>query len=63
LRLIVALDDQIVLSLAHPSQAEAEPTTLRLSGFRHAILDWDEYGHAGSHIETFDGGDVEFVHS
>ncbi len=49
-RLVVVLDERIVLSLAHPSNAVADSTTLRLSGFTHAILDWDEYGHAGSHV-------------
>ncbi len=60
-RLLLVLDDQLLLSLAHPRTVVYDQKNLRLSGFDHATWDWDEYGGGKSHLETFEGGEVSFV--
>jgi hypothetical protein len=60
-RLILVLDDQLILLLAHPNTASTESKSLRISGFAHGSLDWDEYGNRRAHVESFEGGEVEFV--
>jgi hypothetical protein len=57
------LDNQMLLVLAHPSEAVVEGSVLRLSGFMHGTWDWDEYGSRRSHLETFNDGQVEFFAS
>jgi hypothetical protein len=60
-RLVVALDGQGVLTLAHPTSASVAGTALVISGFHHGTWDWDEYGSNKPHLDTFQGGAVEFV--
>ena len=59
-RLVMELDGQMILMLAHPTEIEVDGTCLRLSGFSHGALDWDEYGSGRPHLQTFAGGCVEF---
>ena len=60
-RLLLVLDNQLLLSLAHPRTVVYDEKTLRLSDFDHVTWDWDEYGSGTSHLETFGGGEVSFV--
>lgn len=59
-RLLLELDRTLLLTLAHPSNASVEDGCLRITGFAHGTLDWDDYGGTASHLETFKGGVVEF---
>jgi hypothetical protein len=58
---VLVLDGLLVLSLAHPIVAGADPTTLRLGGFSHATWDWDGYANRTPHLETFDPCHIESV--
>ncbi len=62
-RLVLVLDDQLLLILAHVSAAVVSGPVLRLAGFAHAVWDRDEYGSGRPHVETFDSGQVEFIAS
>lgn len=60
-RLLIELDDRMLLVLAHPESAVgSDGDVLRIGGFRHGTLTWDEYGGSGGDIETFGIGEVEF---
>jgi hypothetical protein len=61
-RLMLVLDDQLVLVVAHPTTLLARNNSLQIGGYRHAVWDWDEYGNGRSHIDCFDDqGTIEFV--
>jgi hypothetical protein len=60
-RLVLALDDRLVLVLARPSQVTERDGNLVISGFVHAVFDWDAYGSDEPHLNTFADGEVEFV--
>lgn len=60
-RLILVLDNQMVLTLAHPTAASAVEKQLVISGFNHGSLDWDEFGEPRPHLDGFGGGQVEFI--
>jgi hypothetical protein len=60
-RLVIALDSQMVLTLAHPATVTTELRKLTLSGFAHGTWDWDECASDRSHVEILDRGVVEFV--
>jgi hypothetical protein len=60
-RLILVLDNQMVLTLAHPTNVAVDGGRLSVSGFTHASWDWDEYGFPRPHLETFQGGEIEFL--
>jgi hypothetical protein len=59
-RLVIELDGQTVLMLAHPTTAEVDGACRRVSGFTHGVWDWDEYGSGRPRLQTFAGGTVEF---
>jgi hypothetical protein len=60
-RLIIVLDSQMILTLAHPSDVHVENNRIVVSGFTHGTWDWDEHGSAQSHVELLTGGEVEFT--
>jgi hypothetical protein len=62
-RLVLVLDDTIVLTLAAPTEVEVERDKLRITGFRRGVCSWEESGHSPDHFETIGGGRVEFSRS
>ncbi len=60
-RLVIVLDDRMILIVTGPVTAHVEPASLRLVGFNQAVWEWTENGSATPHTETFDTGEIEFV--
>ena len=61
-RLVLVLDDRVLLCLAHPTTVQAVPESLRISGFPYGTLDHDDYGSGGgSHVQAFREGEVVLV--
>jgi hypothetical protein len=62
-RLVLILDDTIVLTLMAPTEVEIERDKLRITGFRRGVCSWEESGHSPDHFEAIGGDRIEFSRS
>jgi hypothetical protein len=60
-KLIIELDNQLLLTLTEPGRVTAADGELLLDGFAQCVFDWQEYGSLRPHATVYESGAVRFV--
>ena len=60
-KLLVELDNQLLLIFTDLASAELKGQDLALSGFVQCAFDWQEYGTLAPHLQGYSSGQVTFT--
>jgi hypothetical protein len=60
-KLLLELDDQLLLVCTDLRSAQIVGRDLVLSGFAQCVFDWQEYGHLVPHATIYRTGEIKFV--
>jgi len=60
-RLVLELDDQVLLIFDRPEVARVESSELVIEGFSQCVFDWLEYGSLRPQVKAFRSGSVRLV--
>jgi hypothetical protein len=60
-KVLIELDQQLLLTITQPKQAQVREAELLIEGAAQVVLDWEEYGSFTPHVENCGPGSVRFM--
>ncbi|HEX6391958.1 MAG TPA: hypothetical protein VFZ97_00860 [Acidimicrobiales bacterium] len=60
-RLLLELDEQLLLVLTAPAQPVVGDEELVIDSYDQLVFDWQEYGNKRPHAEVYRSGSIRFV--